>query len=30
LTRRLVAAGELIGIPLFDHIVVSDGRYVSF
>lgn len=30
LTRRLVVAGELIGIPLFDHIVVSDDRYVSF
>jgi DNA repair protein RadC len=30
LTHRLVAAGELIGIPLFDHIIVSDGRYVSF
>jgi DNA repair protein RadC len=30
LTRRLVVAGELICIPLFDHIVVSDGRYVRF
>ena len=30
LTRRLVAAGEVIGIRLFDHIVVGDGRYVSF
>jgi DNA repair protein RadC len=30
LTRRLVSAGDLIGIPVFDHIVVGDGRYVSF
>ena len=30
LTRRLAAAGELIGIPLLDHIVIGDGRYFSF
>jgi DNA repair protein RadC len=29
LTRRLVVAGELACIPLFDHIAVSDGGYVS-
>ncbi|MEZ6197646.1 MAG: DNA repair protein RadC [Planctomycetota bacterium] len=28
-TRRLVAAGRLIGIPLLDHVVVGDGCYVS-
>jgi DNA repair protein RadC len=30
LTTRLVAAGELLGIPVVDHIVVGDGRYFSF
>lgn len=30
LTRRIVQAGELIGIPLLDHIVIGDNRYVSF
>lgn len=29
LTRRLVEVGELMGIPLLDHIVIGDGRYVS-
>lgn len=29
-TRRLVSTGELLGIPVLDHIVVGDGRYVSF
>lgn len=29
LTRRVVAAGELFGISVVDHIVVGDGRYVS-
>jgi DNA repair protein RadC len=29
-TRRLVAAGEILGILLLDHIVVGDGRYFSF
>ncbi len=29
LTRRIVQAGELIGIPLLDHIVIGDNRYVS-
>jgi DNA repair protein RadC len=28
-TRRLHAAGELLGIPLLDHLVVSDGGFVS-
>jgi DNA repair protein RadC len=30
LTRRLVAAGAVMGIPVVDHIVVGDGRFFSF
>ena len=30
LTRRLAAAGELMGITLVDHIIVGDARYCSF
>ena len=30
LTRTLVAAGGIIGIDVLDHIIVADGRYVSF
>ena len=29
LTGRLVAAGELLGIPVLDHVVLGDGRYWS-
>lgn len=29
-TRRLQRAGELLGIPLADHLVVSDGAWFSF
>jgi DNA repair protein RadC len=29
LTRRMVAAGDLVGISLLDHIVLGDGRYCS-
>ena len=30
LTRRLIRAGELLGVPLLDHLVLGDeGRYVS-
>lgn len=29
LTRRIARTGELIGIPLLDHIVIGAGRYVS-
>ena len=29
-TRRLAAAGEVLGIPLLDHIIIGDGRYFSF
>jgi DNA repair protein RadC len=30
LTDRLVAAGQLLGIRVLDHLVIGDGRYVSF
>jgi DNA repair protein RadC len=29
LTRRLVSAGELMGIDVLDHIILADTRYVS-
>jgi DNA repair protein RadC len=29
LTARLVAAGELMGVPVLDHVVLGDGRYWS-
>jgi DNA repair protein RadC len=29
LTRRIAQTGELIGIPLLDHIIIGDNRYVS-
>lgn len=30
LTRRLVKAGRIMGIKVLDHLVLGDGRYVSF
>ncbi|MCP9450627.1 MAG: DNA repair protein RadC [Nitrospira sp.] len=30
LTDRLVAAGRLLGISVLDHVIIGDGRYVSF
>jgi DNA repair protein RadC len=30
LTRRLAAAGTLLGIEVLDHLIVADERYVSF
>ena len=30
LTLRLMEAGELLGIRVLDHVVIGDGRYVSF
>jgi DNA repair protein RadC len=30
LTSRLVEAGTLLGIPVLDHLIIGDGRYVSF
>lgn len=29
-TRQLVAAGRLVDIDVLDHVVIGDGRYVSF
>jgi DNA repair protein RadC len=29
-TAQLAQAGELLGIPVLDHVVVGEGRYVSF
>jgi DNA repair protein RadC len=29
-TRQLAEAGRVLGIPVLDHVVVGDGRYVSF
>lgn len=29
LTKRLISCGELLGIPLLDHVVLGDGRWVS-
>jgi len=29
-TERLKRAGEIIGIPVLDHLVIGDGRYISF
>ena len=30
LTRRMTEAGDLLGIPVIDHIVIGDNRYYSF
>jgi DNA repair protein RadC len=30
LTERLVAAGEIVGIDVLDHIIIGDARYFSF
>lgn len=30
LTRKLVEAGQLLDIPVLDHVVLGDGKYVSF
>ncbi len=30
MTEKLEAAGELLGIPLVDHIIVTEERYYSF
>ena len=29
LTKRLVQVGELLGIPILDHLVIAKGRYTS-
>jgi DNA repair protein RadC len=28
-TRQLAEAGSVVGIPILDHVIVGDGRYVS-
>ena len=28
-TKRLVQAGQLMGIPIIDHIIIGDGKYMS-
>lgn len=30
LTNRMVEAGKILGIEVLDHIIIGDGRYVSF
>lgn len=30
LTRRMVLAGEIMGVPVLDHLVLADSRYYSF
>ena len=30
LTHKLVAAGKLLDIPVLDHVVLGDGKYISF
>ncbi len=30
ITQKIKEAGELMDIPLMDHIVIGDGRYISF
>ena len=30
LTQRLMAAGAILGIQVLDHVVIGDGKYVSF
>jgi len=30
ITRQLAEAGRILGIPVLDHVVIGDGRYVSF
>jgi DNA repair protein RadC len=29
-TAQLAAAGQLLGVPVLDHVVVGDARYISF
>ena len=28
-TKRLVEAGEIMGIPVIDHLIIGDGTYIS-
>ncbi|MUP50838.1 hypothetical protein C3L55_08415, partial [Veillonellaceae bacterium M1-70] len=29
LTKQIVKAGEIMGIPVLDHIIIGDGTFVS-
>ena len=29
-TRQLVAAGQLLGIPVYDHLIIAGERFISF
>jgi DNA repair protein RadC len=30
ITRKLVEAGKIVDIPVFDHIIIAGGTYTSF
>ena len=30
ITRRLIEAGDLIGIPVLDHVIIGQDNYISF
>jgi DNA repair protein RadC len=30
ITRQLLAAGKLLDIPMLDHVIIGEGRYLSF
>ncbi|PKO18701.1 DNA repair protein RadC [candidate division BRC1 bacterium HGW-BRC1-1] len=30
ITKRLVEAGKLLGVPMLDHIIIGNGRFYSF
>jgi len=30
ITRRLISAGEILGIKVLDHLILGDGKYASF
>jgi DNA repair protein RadC len=29
LTKRILEAGNLLGIEIFDHVIIGDGKYIS-
>lgn len=29
-TKRMIEAGKILGIKVYDHIIIGDGRYISF
>lgn len=29
-TKQMIKAGELLGIPVLDHVIIGDGAYYSF